>query len=280
MVLIGVSDVVSALKTISSRNAMISKTSVNQGFETNTTTGPFSESFDSTFATATSVSGTLTYPQAAINLQSRWTTLFTLNEGSSPGTTSVNVNSGAYTATDETILYSKNTGLGSDFKFCQFQVPIGFGNLTSVAATFVKASSTSRTNSQMVYVLPGRWSGVTNAFYGGGTGSSSSHPSTSISVLQNDLVFIKGGLDINDISPPTIAHSGPAHTRILETNAAYGGYSREIALECMDANGTFVTDTLYQTTSTGGGGGHSGGVVTTTWHFYSNFVQSVRFVEP
>jgi hypothetical protein len=192
----------------------------------------------------------------------------------------VNVNSGAYSATDETLLYSKTTGVGTAFKLLQFQVPIGFGNLTSVAATFNKASSTSDTNSQMVYVLPGRWSGVSNAFYAGGQSTSSSHSTTSLSVAQNDLVFIKGGLSIADSGIPSISHGGPTNTRILETNNTYGGNSRQIALNTMDAAGTFTTDTSYTSITTGGGGGHGGGGTTTTFYFYSNFVQSMRFVEP
>jgi hypothetical protein len=277
--LIGVSDVISALKTISKRNVMISKTSITQGFETNAGAGPFSEGFDSTYATSTSVAGTLTYPQAALTLQSRWTTLLVLNEGKTPGTTVVSVNGGAYSATDETLLYNKTTGLGTTFKVLQFQVPIGFSNLTSVNITFNKASSTADTNAQMVYVLPGQWSGVSNAFYGGGASTSSAtHSTTSLSVLQNDLVFVKGAINITDSTIPTISHSGPAHTRILETNSTYGGNSRQISLQSIDAAGTFVTDTGYTATSSGGGGGHTGAGSTTTYHFYSNFVQSMRFV--
>jgi hypothetical protein len=278
--LITVTDVITDLKTISSRNQLISKTSIAQGFETNAGAGPFAEGFDSTYATATSISGTLTYPQS-LNRNSRWTTLLTLNEhGSTPGTTVVNVNNGAYSATDETILYDKTTGVGAYFTLCQFQIPLGFGNLSSVNVTFNKASNTSMTNSQQVFVLPGKWTGVTNSFYGGGQSSSSGHSTTSIAVNANDLVFIKGGLDLTDSTIPTIGHSGPANTRVIETNATYGGKSRQIALNTMDASGTFVTDTGYTSITTGGGGGHSGGSTTTTYYFYSNFVQSMRFVQP
>jgi hypothetical protein len=278
--LLGVSDVITSLKTVASRNQLMSKTSVNQGFETNATVGPYSGGLDTTYATSTSVSGTLSYPQSLITYQSRWTTILTVNEGSTPGTTVVSVNGGAYSATDETILYTKNTGVGTDLKLCQFQVPIGVGNLTSVSVTFNKASSTSETNAQQVYILPGKWSGVSNSYYAGGFGGTSSHSSTSLAVNQNDLVFIHGGLDRTDAGIPTIGHGGPANTRVIESNFTYGGKSRQMALHTMDAAGTFTSDTGYTSVTTGGGGGHSGGGGTTTYYYYSNLVQSMRFVQP
>jgi len=268
---------ISAIKTIASRNQLITKTSIAQGFESNAGAGPFAEGFSSTYQASTAVSGTITYPQSTMNLFSRWTTVLTVNEGNSPGTTVVSADGGAYSATDETILYSKTTGVGSNFKLCLFQIPIGFGNIRSIAVTFNKGTG-GGTNSQQVYVLPGKWGGISNSFYGGGQALNTSHSSTSLSVTTNDIVFIKGGLSRADTSIPTIGHGGPANTRIIETNENYNSTARQMALHVMDAAGTFTSDTSYEAVTTSSGG--RGGGTTTTYYFYSNLAQSLRFISP
>ena len=274
--LLTLAQVISAIKTIASRNQLITKTSIAQGFENNAGAGPFAEGFSSTYQASTSVSGTITYPQSTMNLFSRWSTFLTVNEGNSPGTTVVSVNGGAYSATDETVLYNKTTGVGSNFKLCLFQAPIGFGNLRSVNVTFNKGTG-GGTNCQQVYVLPGKWGGITQSYYAGGSGAGTGHSSTSLSVTTNDVVFIKGGLSRADTGVPAIGHGGPANTRIIETQENYNSTAKNMALHVMDAAGTFTSDTGYIGV-TSGGGGRGGG--TTTYYYYSNLAQSLRFISP
>lgn len=267
---VAAADVIAALKTIAGRNQLISRTSINLGFENNAGT-LFASNLNSSYATATAVSGSLPYPQT-LRFQSHWTTLLTLNEGQSPGQTSVNVNSGAYTAIDESVLYNKTSNTdGTMFKLCLFQAPINFANLTSVAATFNKASSTSQRNSQLLIVLPGKWSAIAQDY----RVTSSYSP---VAVQQNDLVFIKGGLDRADNGIPTILHGALANTRIEETYSTYGSSAGQIALNAMDAAGTFQSNCGSLTVSSGGGG-HTGGGGSIIY-YYSTFSQSLRFIQP
>lgn len=266
--LLSVSDVISAFTTVGTRNCLVSRTSVNLGFETSTSV-TFVSGVSSDYATSTSVAGTLSYP-TSLSLQSRYTTVITYNEGATPGTTTVSANGGAYSAVDESLQYSKTGGQGSPFKLTKFLIPIGFGNLTNITVTMTKASSTSVKNSQQVYILPGYWSGVTN---NNATGGSSS----SLSVLANDIVFISGGLSRLDTTPPTISHSGTAtHTKIIETQNYYGGTSGQIALHAITGSGTFLSNAGSTSVTTGGG--HSGG--TTTTYYYDCFSENFRFSEP
>ena len=270
--LLTVANVISALVTVANRNCLVTKTSVNQGFETSLSV-LFAEGFSSTYATSTSISGTLSFP-TALDLDSRYTTVITYNEGLTPGTTTVSANGGAYSAVDETLLYSKSTGQGSPFKLTRFLIPIGFGNLTNISVTMTKASSTNYKNSQQVYILPGKWDSVSQSNATGGA-------SSSLSVLANDVVFISGGLSRLDSGPPTIGHSGTAtHTRSIETNSWYGSTTGQIALEVMTGSGTFLSNAGSVTVTTGGGGGHGGGSGTTTTYYYDCFSQSFRFDEP
>ncbi len=267
--LLTLADVISNLKNVSTRNKLISRTSVNLGFETSGSV-LFQSGVASDYATSTSVSGTLVYPNG-LTLDSHWTTVLTFNEGASPGTTVVNVKGGAYNVADEAILYSKTSGVGSPFKLDLFQVPIGIGNLTSVQATFNKASSTSVKNSQQVYILPGKWGNVTQSNATGGSNSS-------LSATAGDIAFITGGLSRSDSSISAITHSGTAaHTRIIETVNWYGGTSGQIALHVIDTTGTFNSNAGSVTVSTGGGGHGGGGTIT---YYYDCFSQLLRFIEP
>ena len=269
--LLGVTDVTSALKTISTRNCLVSRTSVNLGFETSASV-LFASGVSSSYATATNVSGTLSFP-TALYLASRYTTVITINEGASPGTTTVSANGGAYSAVDESLQYNKSTGQGSPFIFQKFLIPIGFHNLTNITVSMNKASSTVYKNSQQVYILPGNWAGVTNNNATGGSNSS-------LSVNTNDIVFISGGLSRNDTTPPTISHSGTAtHTRIIETNSTYGSTTGQMALHVIDSSGTFLSN-AGSTSVTTTGGGHGGGGTITTTYYYDCFSQNFRFVSP
>jgi hypothetical protein len=266
--LLVVSDVVSALKVVSTRNNLVSRTSVNLGFETSASV-LFSSGVSSTYAASTSISGTLSYP-TALALQSRWTTVLTYNEGLTPGTTTINVNSGAYNVADEAILFSKTAGSGSPFKLCLFQVPIGFQYITSVTATFNKASSTTERNMQQVYILPGQWGAVSQSSAIGNTNSS-------LSTLANDIVFIAGGVSKTDSTPPAITHSGTStNSRIIETSSTYGGNSGQIALHAINTSGTFLSNAGSVTIVTGGGAHATG---TSTTYYYDTFSELLRFIQ-
>jgi len=198
-----VSDIVAELSgndsSYSVRNYLCSKSSVASGKETSTSRGDtqITSGLASTYRTATSVSGTLSFSESSSDSnglrygqRTKWVTIAAINVGQSVGNPSCSINGTAQTASQ---VYSNTlvsaavvSGAPYVYNFSLFRKEIDFNDISSIQTTFPKVNDDSD-NRQEVYVIPGKWRVNGSQF----TTFSSSGSTATItqSVNQNDLIF-------------------------------------------------------------------------------------------
>lgn len=179
------------------RNYLTSKGGMNFGFEDNTETDLTFGGGNAWNTYSSQIDSTLTFgtvPTELSNIITDYLTVVTINLGGGNSNVltqpTLVVNSTDYSSSDVSNVYIGNI-LGLRVKV--YHIPVDLQNISTIRAVY-NASNGNNHNRQEVYVIPGKWSVITNSYVNQQT-------SRTVSVQENDIIIANSILNWDNYVP-------------------------------------------------------------------------------